>query len=164
MSIRSRLGALASKVATRLHEDRFRPAYDPERLVRAVLQSRMGEASSMPDCIGGRWRDGHTSEALKLLVDYFRTTLAERFFVEVSERRLGGGAVAGEEARWIALACEEVRAMTCDGLAVYGSVAPPLRPGFPWGGEWWTDNQDVLFRARPHRFAFAPQLALAVRG
>ena len=54
--------------------------------------------------------------------------------------------------------------MTREKLLIYGLPAPALRPGFPWGGDWCGDAEDVLFQARPHRFAFAPRCALAVIG
>jgi hypothetical protein len=56
---------------------------------------------------------------------------------------------------------ERVRTEREIGLGVYARTGPPLRRAFPWKGLPLGPGGDKLYRKRPHRFAFAPRLALA---
>jgi len=151
------------RLVLRSSADRFRPSYDSDRWLRVLVAAKGADAPTF-DAVRERWRAGQRSEALDLVVEHFATRQSPKFIFDPAPLLRDEGEVGGEARRWIALACDDVRAMTSAGLKVYGKTTSPLRPGFEWGGQWYSGDEDVLFPARPHRFAFAPRLALAVVG
>ena len=151
------------RVAAQARADRFRPDYDPDRLVRVLLASKR-TGGGVFDGIGNPRRAGRRSDALNRVLEHFASRPSPGFIFNPSPLLHDGGEAGDQAKHWITLASDQVREMTGAALRVYGKSAPALRPGFPWGGEWYGGNEDVLFPARPHRFGFAPRLALAVVG
>lgn len=164
MSVRSALSRIAWRIHAGLRADRFRPAYDVQQLVRTVALSNVSSRYPMLSSMVEHWRAGREAEALRLLVSHFSGRREPRFLFDTAALCRDDSGLGGEARHWIALACAQVREMTANGLAVYGRRAPVLRPGFPWKGDWCSEKNDVLFTARPHRFGFAPRLALGVLG
>ena len=104
-----------------------------------------------------------SEEALGLgddVAGYLRTRRSPRLPIEPREIRRALGLIERERPAWRHAAMAEAAALAEHRIAVYGREA---RLGSP---ESWLKlplgpGADLLYRQRPHRFAFAPRLALA---
>src|SRR3990172_2370387 len=104
-------------------------------------------------------RCGH--QGLESAARFFRERSHPKFFAGREEIALAIERIHKERPIWRDRTLECIRTDREKGLGVYAREAPPLRPGFPWGRLEAGPGQDDLYRKRPHRFAFAPRLALA---
>ena len=92
-------------------------------------------------------------------VGYLATRNTPRFFVNVKPLL---DAPDADLSRWIEAAGRDAVAIASQGLPVYGRLAPPLQPGFPWADPVGEAANDLLFAVHPHRFQFLSRMALAV--
>ncbi len=81
------------------------------------------------------------------------------FFESESQLRANVAEVLAKHPAWVARNRDYVEQRCRDGLPVYDQVWAPLDGNFDWCGQ--RDQNDILYECRPHRFAFAPKLALA---
>ncbi len=99
----------------------------------------------------------HT-DPLEAVGSYFRTRTNPRFFVDPAQlKALARGVPQVWRERLLRLVNDECSV----GLRIYGRRGPVLMKEFPWGRLEPGPGGDKLYRKRPHRFAFAPRLALA---
>ncbi len=66
-----------------------------------------------------------------------------------------------ERPHWVKRTLERANRDTEHGLDVYCRRVEPMSAQFPWGSIAPGVGEDAVYTYRPHRFAFAPQLALA---
>ncbi|MGE0383626.1 MAG: heparinase II/III family protein [Gammaproteobacteria bacterium] len=69
--------------------------------------------------------------------------------------------IAADHPHWRTRTLALVDGWRREGLPIYGTRGAPLDARFPWLGASVAVDGDVMYRIRPHRFAFAPQMALA---
>lgn len=135
---------------------RLRRGYEPDWRIDHLVGTLESNSGHL------RFRRQHTpEESLEVIATYFRNRATPKFFVDV--RRLGVLAlrVGQERATWKQSMIRLVWSELNEGIRLYEQTGPPLRPGFPWGGVEGASESDRLILKRPHRFAFAPRLALA---
>lgn len=96
------------------------------------------------------------------VVAYFRQPRSPSFFADTGTVTALAHQMASDHPGWQDRLLAIAAADRTDGLEIYSMTAPPLRPGFPWGGLHVESNNDDLYSIRPHRFGFAPRHALAI--
>lgn len=161
MSVLGTLKSIARKLSPARRGQPFQPQYDAARVMRAVVFAADAGSNRLRHSNAANQRCESLEENLRIAVRHFHLRSSPRFFYDagalVHDRTKRCSDVHG----WIASAHKDVVRWTREGLPVYNRTAPPLVAGFPWGGEWYRQCDDVLFPVRPHRFGFAPRLALA---
>ncbi|EDZ67792.1 Heparinase II/III-like protein [Nitrosococcus oceani AFC27] len=70
--------------------------------------------------------------------------------------------MAAERPQWRGRLLERAYSDCSTGLITYGRRGDLLGKAFPWNSLTNGPGEDALYAARPHRFAFAPRLALAI--
>jgi hypothetical protein len=96
-----------------------------------------------------------------LAVHYFDCRTS-RFFVDCADVPELVHSLNDLTGNFIERLSSEVHDMTDGAYRVYSERVAPLRPEFPWGRRSPRTPPDILFTAQPHRFTFAPQLAIAI--
>ncbi|ADJ28630.1 heparinase II/III family protein [Nitrosococcus watsonii] len=84
------------------------------------------------------------------------------FFADSGSLRAAAEQVAAERPQWRARLLERAYSDCRTGLITYGRRGDRLGKAFPWNSLTNGPGEDALYAARPHRFAFAPRLALAI--
>jgi Heparinase II/III-like protein/Heparinase II/III N-terminus len=100
------------------------------------------------------------TDARYKVIHYFRSRADVRFFIELDEIPKLAEVIQRNHPTWFQA---QMRKITNDldvGLSIYSVTAPPLKPGFPWHAPAKGYGDDLLYPVRPHRFAFAPRIAL----
>jgi hypothetical protein len=152
----ARLRATAARRRNASRALAFRPRYDDGGLLDACAS---GNASMLREILAD---GGDTNQVLRLAVEHFDRVLAERFFCDARALLLEPRAGDERLAHWMKSASKQTLDAMQAGLPVYSRRTSPLRPGYPWGSVQGEDSDDILFAVQPHRFAFAPRMALAV--
>ncbi|ADE16278.1 conserved hypothetical protein [Nitrosococcus halophilus Nc 4] len=84
------------------------------------------------------------------------------FFAYPTSLRTTAEHVAANWPQWRLRLLERVHSDCRVGLVTYGRREECLGESFPWDSLAQGPGEDVLYAVRPHRFAFAPRLALAI--
>lgn len=157
---------LARALAARVHAwlpggeaGPHRPALGEADLV-ATLSVAAGDPALAGACAA--WQRGVPDAARAEIARYFRRRKQPAFFTDAAT--LAALATSGEVQHrdWQGSALARVARDRDEGLSVYASAGPALRRGFPWGAAVAGPGDDPLYPVRPHRFAFAPRMAMAV--
>ena len=157
------LRAIVRRLRRRLTEDRFRPRYAEGSLPAILAKSQAGRGSALLRSAQVAERAGRRSDAMAIVVRHFDERNSKLCFAHGAGDARHGTQTDERQARWLASAAEQAKAFIEVSLPVYGVAGPPLRPGYPWHGPTLPGPQDLLLAVCPHRFAFAPRLALGVR-
>ena len=134
----------------------FRRGYRPELRDGRFLDSLIANSRAFAEF---HRRSGH--RGLESVAHFFRKRSHPKFFAGREEITLAVEKIQKEHPTWRDRTLERLRTDREEGLGVYAREGPPMRPGFPWGRLEGGPGRDKLYRKRPHRFAFAPRLALA---
>ena len=105
---------------------------------------------------------GDAAEAKRLVVQYFDSRKEPAFLVDCSKVQMLLETLDAQTGHYIENVAAKAQEMTETAYKVYTVPIAPLRRGFPWGGHHKSSAGDILFAAQPHRFSFAPTLAVAV--
>jgi hypothetical protein len=135
----------------------MRPGFRPDWRQEDFLQSLTSRSASF-----AAFRRAHFPlSPLERIALFFRERSVPRFFVDATEIPQLLRRIESEHPSWKEATLRRVREECRDGLNVYVRRGPKLNAHFPWGGVERGPGGDKLYRKRPHRFAFAPRLALA---
>lgn len=138
----------------------------PKRVVHALpseheLFSSLAENHSahIDEAIAAQ-RGGDRAAAAELLTGYFRKRENPSFFI--SPKRIGAAAkdLQSTHPQWVSRTLKHADRMSEGLVNVYAQHARLLSPE-DWAAAPAGPVNDILYRYRPHRFAFAPRLALA---
>lgn len=153
----AQLKAAWAALRSRSGRDKFRPHYGGERLIDLVGWFAPAGEQGLLQAVTA-WKAGERESAARSIVEHFQERAVPRFFLDARAVIAHPSSRDARLAGWMHRAGAAMREATERGLPVYAEPFAPLRPGFPWAGR----SQDgLLIRVFPHRFAFAPRLALA---
>jgi len=139
----------------------FRPDYSDAALIAALARnSSDGPSASIREALR-EWNAGANEDVRRRVVEHFDRETRARFFFDTADAPTVAEAVARMSGDWRERLERWTTEVTSQALRVFGHPIAPLRPGYPWAGRPGATPDDVLFAARPHRFAFAPPLACA---
>lgn len=141
--------------------DVFRPDYSDAALFAVLARNSSDIASNSIREALHAWKAGARHEARQQVVAHFDCETRSRFFFDTADAAALAEAVSQASRGWRDRLERWTSGVTTEALEVYGHPIAPLRPGFPWAERPGVALDDVLFAARPHRFAFAPPLACA---
>ena len=151
----TRLRSYFSRKATKPHK----PDFSDARFFKALAQSE-----KLPEMLRQAISD-FSSESIQdarlKVVLHFRSRTYPKFFLELADIPVLAEEIRQKHPVWEKAQREKTESSCRVGLAIYSAVAPPLKPGFPWHGPTQGPGNDLLYPVRPHRFAFAPRIALA---
>lgn len=103
-------------------------------------------------------RRGDTAAARRAVAEHFRTRTTPRFFVDRGEV---APLLAARRPAWREAVRSRVQADLHEGLRVFETRVGPLGQPLPWRTLPPGPGGDSLYLAQPHRFGFAPRLAIA---
>lgn len=136
-----------------LFRRRVRPDWSDERFIEAIARRSGSFAACRRDHPGATPRE--------VIARFFRGRRSPEFFAAPGELLAMTRTVRRERAAWMERTVRLVQEECQGGLRLYARTGPPLGAAFPWRGLAPGPGGDKLYQKRPHRFAFAPRLALA---
>ena len=100
--------------------------------------------------------------AQQLVVQHFRVRRLPRFFIDIDRVPQLTRMFEQYHPNWKARTIDRCRRLMDVGLPIYGRDSDqPLGESFDWAAITHGPGNDMLYAIRPHRFGFAPSLALA---
>lgn len=141
---------------------RYRPRLRERDLLEALATNRGSPSTTELAQARAAWRCGEFDAARESIVQHFRQRQVPAFFTDSMVLRRLASAMPTSHPVWRNRTLTRVAADRGQGLPIYATTGPVLRPGFPWATLPRGPGGDILYAVRPHRFAFAPRFALAV--
>lgn len=152
--------AAVARIVSPPADTAFRPDYSDAVFVAMLAATAADAATGTREALAA-WQAGAPDRARQITVNHFDARTHCRFFFDTIDASALATAISRTSSGWEDRLARWTTAVTTEALEVYGRPAAPLKPGFPWGGDPFVALDDILFPARPHRFAFAPTLACA---
>ncbi|MFQ5636318.1 MAG: heparinase II/III family protein, partial [Gammaproteobacteria bacterium] len=106
------------------------------------------------------WSAGDRERAIELVVAHFRERDNAPFFLSGHDLREAVARLRRERPEWVSATLAQADRMAGGDFDVYAQTAR-LLTAEDWAFAPLGPGRDLLHRQRPHRFAFAPRLALA---
>jgi len=156
------LHAKLANLWARVRPDGFRPRYGDENLIDRIATSPAAQTTPVLQQALRSCSSSQRQAATALIVQHFDSRASAGFFVDAKSVLQRQPAADPRLGHWLGVASAEMQEATQAGIRIYGDRSARLRPGFPWHAPDQMGRDDLLFAVRPHRFAFAPRMALAV--
>lgn len=156
---------MVSSLVTRLRSYFLRKATKPHKpdFSDAKFFQALAQSEEQPEVLRHAISDfssGRGQDSWLKVVRHFRSRTNPKFFLELADIPTLAEEIRRKHAVWYSAQREKTETSCRDGLAIYSTIAPPLAPGFPWHQPAQGPDNDLLYPVRPHRFAFAPRMAL----
>lgn len=155
------LYSLVTRLRAYLSVTRTKP-YKPD-FSDAAFFGCLSQREELPETLKPAVSDFFSSKPLdachKVML-HFRSRAHPRFFIDLHEIPKLAHAIRQNHPSWYDAQLKKIVSDCDTGLAIYSVTAPPLKPVFPWQAPAQGHENDLLYPVRPHRFAFAPRMAL----